>query len=151
MRNSPEFTPPWEARRGMARRACSSRMPPRCEAPFDLLGARLRAGVGSARALIESKRARCRARPESPQVSKALADVIGERAVNAPDRAAYLASDARLSWAEYDALSQRFAQLLLSLGLECEERVAVLLPDGPGVHIAYLAAEKGGLRRRGEP
>jgi len=78
-------------------------------------------------------------------VSKALADVIGERAVKAPDRAAYLASDARLSWAEYDALSQRFAQLLLGLGLERGERVAVLLPDGPGVHIAYLAAEKAGL------
>jgi acyl-CoA synthetase len=78
-------------------------------------------------------------------VSKALSDVIGERAVKAPDRAAYLASDARLSWAEYDALSRRFAQLLLSLGLECGERVAVFLPDGSGVHITYLAAERAGL------
>jgi acyl-CoA synthetase len=82
---------------------------------------------------------------ESSEVSKALADVIGERALEAPDRAAYLTSDARLSWAEYDALSQRLGRLLLSLGLERGEHLAVLLPDGPGVHIAYLGAEKAGL------
>jgi acyl-CoA synthetase len=76
---------------------------------------------------------------------KTLADVIGERAVEAPDRAAYLTGAARVSWAEYDALSRRLARLLLGLGLECGERIAVLLPDGPGVHIAYLGAEKAGL------
>jgi acyl-CoA synthetase len=78
-------------------------------------------------------------------VSKSLADVIGERAAEAPDRTAYLAGDARLSWAEYDAFARRFARLLLGLGFERGERVAVLLPDGPGVHIAYLGAEQAGL------
>jgi acyl-CoA synthetase len=78
-------------------------------------------------------------------VSKTLADVIGERAAEAPDRVAYLAGDARLSWAEYDAFARRFASLLLGLGFERGERVAVLLPDGPGVHIAYLGAEQAGL------
>ena len=58
---------------------------------------------------------------------------------------AYLTGDAQLSWAEYHALSQRLARLLLGLGLERGERVAVLLPDGPGIHIAYLGIEKAGL------
>ncbi len=81
----------------------------------------------------------------SPELSKALAEVVGERAVDDPDRAAYLANDARVSWAQYHALSQRLACLLLSVGLERGERIAVLLPDGPGIHIAYLGAEKAGL------
>jgi acyl-CoA synthetase len=79
------------------------------------------------------------------KVSKALADVIGERALETPDRAVYLASGARVSWAQYDARARRLARLLVSLGLERGERIAVLLPDGPGVHIAYLGAEKAGL------
>jgi acyl-CoA synthetase len=78
-------------------------------------------------------------------VSKTLANVVGERAVDDPDRAAYLASDARVSWAEYHALSRRFASLLLGAGLDRGERVAVLLPDGPGIHIAYLGIEMAGL------
>jgi acyl-CoA synthetase len=115
-----------------------------CEARCDFRNARFRAGVGDEPALVESPT--LDAAPDgSPQVSKALADVIGERAVEAPDRAAYLAGGARLSWAEYDALSQQLARLLLGLGLERGERLAVLLPDGPGVHVAYLAAEKAGL------
>jgi acyl-CoA synthetase len=82
---------------------------------------------------------------DPPEVSKTLADLIGERAAETPERAAYLTGDARLSWAEYDALSQRLARLLLSLGFERGERVAVLLPDGPGIHITYLGVEKAGL------
>jgi acyl-CoA synthetase len=82
---------------------------------------------------------------ELPEVPKTLVDVVGERAAETPHRAAYLASDAKLSWAEYDALSQRLACVLLSLGFERSERMAVLLPDGPGIHIAYLGAEKAGL------
>jgi acyl-CoA synthetase len=78
-------------------------------------------------------------------VSKTLAAVVGERAVRDPDRAAYLASDARVSWAQYHAHSTRLACLLISLGLERGERIAVLLPDAPGVHVAYLGAEKAGL------
>jgi acyl-CoA synthetase len=78
-------------------------------------------------------------------VSQTLAEVVGERAVDDLDRAAYLANDARVSWAQYHALSQRLACLLLNVGLERGERLAVLLPDGPGVHIAYLGAEKAGL------
>jgi len=73
-----------------------------------------------------------------------VADVIRERAATTPDRPAYLADGLRVSWAQYDARSQRLARLLVGLGLETGERIAVVLPDGPGVHIAYLGAEKAG-------
>lgn len=76
---------------------------------------------------------------------KSLADLISERAAQHPDGTAYLTADGRLSWAQYDRASERLAQLLVRLGLEPSERVAVLLPDGPGVHIAYVGAEKAGL------
>ena len=42
-------------------------------------------------------------------------------------------------------LSDRLAAHLLTIGLQRGDRLAVLLPDGPGVHIAYLACEKAGL------
>ncbi len=74
-----------------------------------------------------------------------LADVIGRRARETPDRPAFFAADERLTWAEYDARSDALSQLLVGLELERGERVAVLLPDGPGVHVAYVAAEKAGL------
>jgi acyl-CoA synthetase len=75
---------------------------------------------------------------------RTVSDRIRERAIATPDRAAYLADGARVSWAQYDASSERLARVLVGLGLEAGERVAVVLPDGPGVHIAYLGAEKAG-------
>jgi len=50
-----------------------------------------------------------------------------------------------VSWVHYDACAGRLARLLLDLGLERGERVAVFLPDGPGAHIAFVGAEKAGL------
>jgi len=75
---------------------------------------------------------------------KTVADLIGERAIATPDRPAYLANETRVSWAQYDASSRRLARLLVDLGLDSGERIAVILPGGPGVHIAYLGAEKAG-------
>jgi acyl-CoA synthetase len=51
----------------------------------------------------------------------------------------------RMSWASYARRSDRIAQALLGAGLARGERVAVWLPDGPGVHAAYLGCEKAGL------
>jgi acyl-CoA synthetase len=51
----------------------------------------------------------------------------------------------RMSWASYARRSDRIAQALLAAGLARGERVAVWLPDGPGVHAAYLGCEKAGL------
>ena len=52
---------------------------------------------------------------------------------------------ARMSWASYARRSDRIAQALLGTDLARGERVAVWLPDGPGVHAVYLGCEKAGL------
>jgi len=78
-------------------------------------------------------------------MAPSLADWIRRHAAHKPDAAAYLAGEERISWADYEARSQRLARLLAERGLAPGERLAVLLPDGPGVHIAFVAAEKAGL------
>lgn len=50
-----------------------------------------------------------------------------------------------LSWRGYAERSTALARHLVALGLEPGERVAVLLPDGPEVHTAFLANERAGL------
>ena len=77
-------------------------------------------------------------------MAPSLADWIRRHAAHKPDAAAYLAGEERVSWADYEARSQRLARLLAERGLAPGERLAVLLPDGPGVHIAFVAAEKAG-------
>ena len=74
-----------------------------------------------------------------------LADRIDALARTRPDAHAFLGDAGALSWREYAAHSERFAAHLASLGLAPGERVAVLLPDGPGVHVAFVACEKAGL------
>ena len=60
------------------------------------------------------------------------------------DALAFAADGARMTWASYGRRSDRLAQALLALGLPRGERVAVWLPDGPGVHAAYVGCEKAG-------
>lgn len=50
-----------------------------------------------------------------------------------------------MTWAAYARRSDRIAGALLGAGLARGERVAVWLPDGPGVHAVYLGCEKAGL------
>lgn len=76
---------------------------------------------------------------------RALAEVIGEWAAVAPEGLAFAAGSARMTWRQYAERSDRVAVLFAALGLEPGECVAVLLPDGPGVHTAYVATEKAGL------
>ena len=62
-----------------------------------------------------------------------------------PDAPAFLGDAGALTWREYAERSDRFAAHLAALGLMPGERVAVLLPDGPGVHVAFVGCEKAGL------
>ena len=76
---------------------------------------------------------------------RSLAEVIDAQGSSRPDAVAYLAGSEPMTWAEYARRSKRLARLLVDLGLERGERVAVLLPDGPGVHAAWVGIEKAGL------
>ena len=74
-----------------------------------------------------------------------LADRIDALAHTRPEAHAVLGDAGALNWREYAARSDRFAVQLAALGLAPGERVAVILPDGPGVHVAFVACEKTGL------
>ncbi len=74
-----------------------------------------------------------------------LADRIDALGRARPEAHAFLGDAGALSWRDYAARSERFAAQLAALGLAPGERVAVMLPDGPGVHIAFVGCEKAGL------
>lgn len=77
---------------------------------------------------------------------KALASHISHWAQTRPSAAAYLGGVAPLSWSDYESASEDLAHRLVNeMGLSRGDRVAVLLPDGPEVHIAFVACEKAGL------
>jgi acyl-CoA synthetase len=76
---------------------------------------------------------------------RSLSEVIDGHAERRPNDLAFVDGDEQLDWRGYAARSRRLAAQLVGLGLEPGERVAVWLPDGPGVHVAYLAAERAGL------
>ena len=74
-----------------------------------------------------------------------LAKVIASHAQRDPEGLAFVEGDQRLTWAQYAERSDALASALIECGLKPGERVAILLPDGPGVHVAFVATEKAGL------
>ncbi len=74
-----------------------------------------------------------------------LAQRIGTLAGADPDGLAFATEDERMTWGAYDRESTRLAAKLAAAGLSPGDRLGVLLPDGPAVHAAYVAAEKAGL------
>jgi acyl-CoA synthetase len=74
-----------------------------------------------------------------------LATRVTDLARRSPDEIAYVTARESMTWAEYDARSTALAGQLVTLGLEPGDRVAVLLPDGPGVHAALVGCEKAGV------
>ena len=51
----------------------------------------------------------------------------------------------RTSWAQYDERATRLAHVLAGGRLARGDRIAVVLPEGAAVHIAFVAAERAGL------
>ena len=82
--------------------------------------------------------------PRAAALLRSLADIIDEHARTRGGEAAFFCNDASLTWEDYARASDRLAGKLVALGLEPGERVAVLLPDTPAVHVAFVAAEKAG-------
>ena len=73
-----------------------------------------------------------------------LADIVAHWAEERGDAPAFVTDRVQCSWRAYDAASDELAAVA---GVAFDEgaRVAVWLPDGATVHIAYLAAEKAGV------
>jgi acyl-CoA synthetase len=74
-----------------------------------------------------------------------VGELVARLAAEQPDAVAYIADDVRMTWAEYDARASRLARALVGTGLPRDARIAVLLPDGAAVHVAFVAAERAGL------
>ena len=78
--------------------------------------------------------------------TETLSQVIALHAAAMPDSTALVDEHGdRMSWAIYDADASLIARALVGTGLERGSRVAVLLPDGPVLHAAFVGAERAGL------
>lgn len=73
------------------------------------------------------------------------ADLVDELTGRMPSGVAYSDGIRSTSWADYRALSCSVADSLQSLAFAREDRVAVFLPDGVGVHAALSACARSGL------
>ncbi len=77
--------------------------------------------------------------------NETLADTIHALVQSNPQGLAFREGAHDLNWQQYDEFSDRLAARLIAAGLPRGARVTVLLPDGPGVHVAFTACEKAGL------
>jgi acyl-CoA synthetase len=79
-------------------------------------------------------------------VSETIAALVARNARERPDAPAFIevGSAATMTWREYDDRSSRMASTLAAAHAP-GERIALHLPDGPGVHAVMLACEKVGL------
>ena len=73
-----------------------------------------------------------------------LSEVVAQHARSRPDAPAFLGAGA-LTWRGYDARACDLAAWLARTYPDRGTRVAVQMPDGPDVHVLYLAAERAGL------
>ncbi|MCP5058086.1 MAG: acyl--CoA ligase [bacterium] len=74
-----------------------------------------------------------------------MASVIDRLADSRPDDPAFLGVDDAFTWSDYARRSESFAAHLVALGIDPGERVGIVLPDGPGVHAAFVGCEKAGI------
>jgi acyl-CoA synthetase len=58
--------------------------------------------------------------------------------------AAFATVKGELTWSHYDDAADRVAAALIDRGVEAGDRVAVVMPDGPDVHAAFVGAERAG-------
>jgi acyl-CoA synthetase len=85
-----------------------------------------------------------RYRAEGEWGDETASGLIARNAAERGDAPALIGDRGTLTWAEYDALGDELAGLLAGAGFEPGAPLAVLLPDGPSVHVAYLACERAG-------
>ena len=78
-------------------------------------------------------------------MAESLATRVAAHAAKNPGGLAYASEDDRLTWAQYHEQSGALAGGLVARGYGRGDNVAVQLPDGPGVHTAFLGCEKAGV------
>jgi acyl-CoA synthetase (AMP-forming)/AMP-acid ligase II len=76
-----------------------------------------------------------------------IADLIRRAARRFGDKPCLVEGERVVSFADFDAATNRFANALLSLGLDHGDRVGVLLPNGIDCLVAYYGLAKAGLVR----
>ncbi len=85
----------------------------------------------------------------SPEVAAAghepLGTLVARLASRRPEEPALIGDGGALTWSRYDELGDALAAALEALALPAGAPIAVSLPDGPGVHVAYLACERAGI------
>ncbi|NOY76668.1 MAG: long-chain fatty acid--CoA ligase, partial [Calditrichaeota bacterium] len=79
-----------------------------------------------------------------PYPEKTLLDIVAETARQRPQLPAMTFKGARLSYAQFDALSRHFASGVAHWGLQKGEHVGLLLPNSPQMLIAQFGAWKAG-------
>ncbi|MCR1784328.1 acyl--CoA ligase [Nocardioides carbamazepini] len=67
---------------------------------------------------------------------------VARNAVRWPERPAWTSEGASLSWARFDAEATALARVLAGAGVGTGDRVAVCMPDGIEIHVAFVAIER---------
>ncbi len=73
-----------------------------------------------------------------------LSALVAGNAAARSDEPAYVTADVTTTWRSYDEQASALAAVLGERGVVPGDRVAVLLPDGPGVHATFVAIERAG-------
>jgi acyl-CoA synthetase len=78
---------------------------------------------------------------------RTIGALVAEHARQRPDATAFVeaTSGATMTWREYDTRADAIASGLVAAGHARGDRFGVQLPDGPGVHAAYVGCERAGL------
>lgn len=75
----------------------------------------------------------------------AIGDVIRRAAMRLPNKTAIVDGNVRLTYAEFDAVTNQFAHYLKSIGLEKGDRVATIAINSVGHLITMFGVQKAGL------
>jgi len=73
---------------------------------------------------------------------RSVADILADRAAEAPEQPFVVLGDRRLNYGQVDAQSTALAAALLELGIEAGDRVALNLPNWPEFVVSMFAAAK---------
>lgn len=83
--------------------------------------------------------------PPIPGDAQTIGELLRARAATLPTAEALVDPHVRLTFAQLDRLTQRWAAAFAAQGLLPGDRVAVSLPNGVPIAVSFLAAQRGGL------